>query len=500
MKWRILPPLMKKKTTKKLLSRVNDLILKKNIVDETFSPKNISSSSAQINQNSLFVAVKGEKHDGHNFIPEAIQKGAKIVIYENKDYEEFLKNKSVSGIMVSNSRLAHSLLLEEFYDNPASKLKLIAVTGTNGKTTTTYILKNLLSTQHICGMISTVEYSAPGFTKIASRTTPLPEDFQSLLNKMVKKNCKFVVMELSSHGLEQKRTGSAKFAGAIFTNLSGDHLDYHKNMENYYNAKKILFEKLLQDDAFAVINIDNIYGKKLFDELKNPFMISCSFKSKANFKILNLKNSFNGLEFTLEGEGKSHKIRSNLCGKYNAMNIAQAFILANKLGINSDIIISSLEKGINVPGRLEKFILKNQAVAFVDYAHSDDALENVLRTLSEFKNKRLILVFGCGGNRDKTKRPRMGAIAEKLSDIAIITNDNPRFEKPETIINDILSGFEKPEKAIIIKNRKNAIQYAVQISEKNDIILVAGKGHEIGQEIEGEIIPYNDRDQLQKYT
>ncbi|HRU01774.1 MAG TPA: UDP-N-acetylmuramyl-tripeptide synthetase, partial [Victivallales bacterium] len=358
------------KTLKQFLEKIKENILFSK-GDENFIPQKITSSSENCIENSVFVAITGEKHDGHNFILEAIKKGAKAIFLEKDVDKDVIQKIPVFYAKVSNSRLVYSLLLEEFYDNPYQKLKLIAVTGTNGKTTTTYILHNLISTKYNCGMISTVEYTMPYFREAASRTTPSPEKFQQLLSMMVKK-CSFAVMELSSHGLHQQRTGSAKFAAAVFTNLSGDHLDYHKTMENYYQAKKILFENLLENNGYAVINSDNHYGKRLISELNNKNLISCGLKGNPDFKITNIKYSEDGMQFYLTGK-ESFKINSNLFGKHNVMNISQAFIVAMKLGLNPKDILISLRKGIEVPGRLQKFQLKNGAVAFVDYAHTDDA-------------------------------------------------------------------------------------------------------------------------------
>jgi len=486
------------KTLKQFLQKI-----KENIIfcygNENFVPQKITSSSESCIENSLFVAIRGEKNDGHDFILDAIKRGAKVIIFEKDISDEIIQKIPVFYAKVSNSRLVHSLLLEEFYDNPAQKLKLIGVTGTNGKTTTTYILHKLISAKYNCGMISTVEYLMPSFREDASRTTPSPEKFQQLLNMMAMKKCNYAVMELSSHGIHQQRTGSAKFAAAVFTNLSGEHLDYHKTMENYYKAKKILFEKLLENDAYAVINSDNNYGKRLLSELNHKNLISCGFEGNPDFKITNIKYTKNGMQFKLNGK-EIFKISSNLFGKYNAMNISQAFIVALKLGLNPKDILLSLQKGIEVPGRLQKFYLKNGAIAFVDYAHTDDALENVLKTLNEIKRTRIICVFGCGGDRDKTKRPRMGTVAEKLSDIQIITSDNPRSEKPDEIIKEISKGVKNLNNLICIENRKDAIKYGVEISKKNDIILIAGKGHEKGQEINGVVFPHDDCAEIKKYS
>jgi len=465
-----------------------------------FIPSSLSASSARVSAGSVFVAVKGQKNDGHNFIKNAIGSGASAIVFQDGENLDLPNSPIPAMIKVSDSRLAYSILLESFNDFPSSKLKLVGITGTNGKTTCAYLIRKFLSSGNgRCGLISTVEYSTPSWSMDASRTTPDPEFMQYLFSKMIDERCQHAVMEVSSHGLDQNRTGNAKFAGAIFTNLSGDHLDYHKNMENYFQAKKRLFSDHLAEDAFAVINVDDIYGKRLFSEIKDKQTISCGFGEASDACIRNFSGRPNGLEFDLVFKGESRRISSNLCGRYNAMNIAESFILAMHLGAKPEEMFKILQD-VHVPGRLEKILLKNGAVAFVDYAHTDDALEKVLSTLNEIKEGRIICVFGCGGDRDKSKRPRMGAVSAKFADISIITSDNPRSENPLKIIEEIIDGVKDRRACFNIPDRAEAIRTAVEISKANDIIIVAGKGHEKGQQFINETLHFDDREELAKYA
>ncbi len=485
----------------KLLEAISPLV-EKTAGGAGFVPKKISCSSSEISPGSVFIAVKGEKTDGHRFIMDALKRGANAVIYEDSGVaaEDFLKlNPILALVKVSDSRKACAQLLEAFYGNPADKMKLIGITGTNGKTTCAFILEKILSDSGApCGLISTVRYSYPGFSISAGRTTPAPELFQKLLSGMVENKCLWAVMEVSSHALHQNRIGNAKFAGAIFTNLSGDHLDYHRDMEQYYLAKKLLFSEYIDKNGAAIINIDDPYGRRIMSELSGAKSASYGFAEDADCRITEFKGATDGSNFVINCGISSYQINSNLPGRHNASNITACFCAAKMLGVNSQDIIKTIKHGIYVPGRLEKFTLKNGATAYVDYAHTDDALEKVLKTLREICEGRLICVFGCGGDRDKTKRPRMGRVSANFADNTIITSDNPRSEDPNVIIDEILSGIEDKRSCAVISDRREAIKTAIERSEKNDIILIAGKGHEKGQEIKGEIFPFDDGDEIRK--
>ncbi len=465
-----------------------------------FIPESITSSSKSCVPGSVFVAIKGAKGDGHLHIEEAISGGAAAVVYQDPDAAGTVERGDIPFCRVSDSRRAYSLLQEAFHGSPASKLRLVGITGTNGKTTCAYLLRSFLSCGSPCGLISTVEYSMPGWSADASRTTPSPELFQALLFNMLGKGCGHCVMEVSSHGLDQGRTGSAKFAGALFTNLSGDHLDYHGSMENYYQAKKKLFSDLLAPGAVAVVNTDDVYGRRIVSEAGGGSILSCGFEGKPDFRIGDFEGDAGGVRFSIESDWGRHRIESGLCGRYNAMNIAESFALAMRLGVEPEKMLEILGRGIRVPGRLESFPLRNGAVGFVDYAHTDDALEKVLSTLAAMRRGRIICVFGCGGDRDRSKRPRMGAAVAKFADVAIVTSDNPRSEDPLRIIRDIMDGVKDAGKFICIPDRREAIEKAVGISRDGDIVLLAGKGHEKGQEVNGLIIPFDDREEMQKHA
>jgi UDP-N-acetylmuramoyl-L-alanyl-D-glutamate--2,6-diaminopimelate ligase len=485
----------------KLLEAISPLV-EKTTGGAGFVPQKISCSSLETGPGSVFIAVKGEKTDGRRFIMDALKRGASAVIYEDSGVaaEDFLKiNPMLALVKVSDSRKACAQLLEAFYGNPADKMKLIGITGTNGKTTCAFILEKILSDSGApCGLISTVRYSYPGFSLSAGRTTPAPELFQKLLSGMVENKCPWAVMEVSSHALRQNRIGNAKFAGAIFTNLSGDHLDYHRDMEQYYLAKKLLFSEHIDKNGAAIINVDDPYGRRIISELNDAKFISYGFAEDADYRITEFKGAADGSNFVINRGTSSYKISSNLPGRHNASNITACFCVAKMLGINSRDIIKTIKHGIYIPGRLEKFTLKNGAAAYVDYAHTDDALEKVLKTLREICEGRLICVFGCGGDRDKTKRPRMGRVSANFADNTIITSDNPRSEDPNVIIDEILSGIEDKRSCAVVSDRREAIKTAIERSEKNDIILIAGKGHEKGQEIKGEIFPFDDGDEIRK--
>ena len=493
------------KTVDELVSTLKDLIDELRIIDSNKQIKSISNNSQKTRPNFVFVAIKGSKSDGHDYIESAIASGAHTIIHENSLNE--YKN-DINYIKVKNSPAAYSKAVEMFFDYPAEKLKIIGVTGTNGKTTTAFLIEHLLNTlEDRCGIISTVKYSSILTQIAAERTTPEAFALQQLFAQMLEDGCKNVVMEVSSHALEQKRIGNTLLNIAIFSNLSGDHLDYHINMENYYNAKKKMFLEHLKKNGKVIVNRDCEYGQKLLTELCNyekppQELISYGFNPDSDFVISNFASNEHGSRFTLKINLTEEKfeVKSNLIGEYNALNLTAAIIAVKNFGYNFEQLIKVVgEQKFVIPGRLESFSMHNGATIFVDYAHTDDALKNVLMVLRKICNNKLSVVFGCGGDRDKTKRPRMGKVANQYSDKVFLTTDNPRSEDAHAIMNDIKEGIDDECDLYEIEDREAAILAALNQGEAGDIILIAGKGHETYQIIGDERIIFDDCKIVKKF-
>ena len=473
------------------------------------SIRGITSNSANVEKDFIFCAVEGASFDGHDYIFQALEKGAKVIIHT---HGKGIPENTVS-IKVTDSRYAWALCSSFFYGNPAEKLNTYAVTGTNGKTSIAFMVKKLLESAkgEKSGLVSTVEYDCGDSSRILEgvRTTPDAMLLQDFFAKMVENNCRNCVMEASSHGLHQKRMGNTLFAGAIFTNLTGDHLDYHKTMENYYQAKKLLFTDHIRENAPCVINIDDVWGKRLADELKEAgkkelfkgkvLTLSCREK-EADAYIEVKKLSAEGSSFSLIFEKKVYDLSHRLIGLHNIYNAAESFLLAIACGADAGKAVQILQqRNIAPPGRLEGFFLPSGAGVFVDYAHTDDALARVLESLVPLKEKRLLTLFGCGGDRDRTKRPRMALAASRFSDMVMVTSDNPRTEEPSSIIEDIVKGFPEDFVPLVEVDRGKAIEKLLSMGEKGDIILIAGKGHENYQESNGIKSYFDDRDEVRKY-
>lgn len=456
----------------------------------------VSNNSLRVKKNYLFIAIPGSKSDGHKFIDNAIKAGACAIIH-SKDLQNH--QTGISYIKVSNSYHAYAKAVENFFDFPAKSFRLTGITGTNGKTTTAFIIRQILNEHnHKCGLISTVQYSFGDTLVEADRTTPEPFELQELFAGMRKSSCTDVVMETSSHGLDQNRTGSAEFQVAAFTNLTGDHLDYHKTMDNYFDAKKILFTKHLAPTGKAVINIDDDYGKMLVNSLPQENVISFGFDEAADCRAKLILETPKETIFELAFTGRAFRMKTNLIGAHNISNISGAFCAASALGITPEQAEESIQGRLAVPGRLEKFIAPNGAVIFVDYAHTDDALFRVLIGLKKLNPRKIITVFGCGGDRDKTKRPRMGKTAASLSDFIIITTDNPRSEDPLAIIDEIKTGIPSGFPCEAQPDRALAIKAAIGQSSDGDIILIAGKGHENYQVFNDRTEHFDDREEVMK--
>jgi len=460
---------------------------------------NVVNDSRLATRGSVFVAVPGASSDGRDYIPDAISAGAVAVVGEDPPSEP----EDVHGalfVQVDDARLAYALLSEAFHGRPAERLRLHAVTGTNGKTTTAFLLRSILKAAgRNAALISTVERSWPGVRLDARWTTPDPSELQWTLSAALGDGCSDAVLEASSHALTQKRLGSMKFGTAVFSNLSGDHLDYHGDMESYYQAKKLLFEKHLAEGGTAVLNIDDPSGARLAREIRGKTALATFGTSKrADYVIADVATNLSGTSFALRlPDGDHITIATPLVGEFNAFNAAAALAAAVSAGIPVGTAAAALKGARGAPGRLEK--VADNPLVLVDYAHTDDALRRVLKTLgrcleAERRGGRLIVVFGCGGDRDKTKRPRMAAAAAETADAVFVTDDNPRSEPSERIIEDILSGFPDGFEPVVERDRAEAIRLAIASAETADIVLVAGKGHETYQERNGKRTHFDDRE------
>ncbi len=455
--------------------------------------------SRKIVADCLFVAIKGDNFDGHSYIAKAIELGSIAIVCEvlPSNYADFT---NVAFIQVEDSRLALGELANAFYDFPAEHLQVIGITGTNGKTTCTFLAKAIWDAagKSIAIIGTTGIYIADRFIE-ATHTTPESLELFELLDEIRKSGIETVVMEVSSHSLVLKRVAAIKFAGAIFTNLSHDHLDFHKTMAEYAKAKKILFD-MLQIGAIAVVNSDDSYAELMLNDTQAE-KFSIGFSSiKGNIACRNILLSKESTSFSIEENGNIYNLSTKLIGRFNVENTALVAVLALKLGIEFSHIAQGLAQTIGAPGRMERYILSNKAVAVVDYAHTPDALEKALTTCKDLLDSegKLFVVFGCGGDRDKSKRPEMARIATSLADFTIITSDNPRTEDPAQIIKDVEEGACNNNYSSKI-DRKEAIEFAIAKTTIGDILLIAGKGHEDYQVIGTKKIHFSDSELVRKY-
>ena len=458
--------------------------------DENTDITGVNIDSRKIKQGHLFVAMKGTQVDGHQFIPKALDLGASAILCEDLPAE--LK-ENVTYIQVVSTEDAVGKVATIFYGNPSEKLKLVGVTGTNGKTTIATLLYNMFrKLGYKCGLLSTVCNYIEGEAIPADHTTPDPIELNALLSKMVEAGCQYAFMECSSHAIHQKRIGGLKFAGGIFTNLTRDHMDYHKTVENYRNAKKAFFDGLPKS-AFAITNADDKNGMVMVQNCKAQIK-TYSTRSMADFRAHILECHFEGMYLEIDG----HEVGVQFIGKFNVSNLLAVYGAAVMLGQKPEDILIALSTLKSVSGRLEPIQSPEGYTAIVDYAHTPDALENVLKAIHEVLNGKgkVITVCGAGGNRDKGKRPLMAQEAVKQSDKVIITSDNPRFEEPRDIINDMMDGLDKQQmkKVVSIVDRREAIRTACMMAEKGDVILIAGKGHEDYQEIKGVKHHFDDKE------
>ncbi|MBV8352777.1 MAG: UDP-N-acetylmuramoyl-L-alanyl-D-glutamate--2,6-diaminopimelate ligase [Verrucomicrobia bacterium] len=447
--------------------------------------------SRRVGPGNLFVAVRGASFDGHSFIEQAVEKGASAVVGEQTGLSQ-----RATTIVVPDSREALARLAATFYSDPSRKLKVIGVTGTNGKSTTTFLIKHLLErANQSTGLIGTVQYQVGQRVLPAQRTTPESLDLQELLSQCVEAGCRNVVLEVSSHALSQGRATEIAFDVGAFTNLTQDHLDFHQGMKGYFEAKARLFESVRDNqkkEKVGVINIDDPYGQQLVARFGRDLpTITYGMGARAEFRASNFKVELTGSSYQLDTKEKSYLVRLPLIGRFNIYNSLAALAVAHAIGVDTRTSVLALANAPQIPGRLEAVPARRQFQVFVDYAHTDDALLNVVRTCRDLRPNRLILVFGCGGNRDTTKRPLMGAVADQYADYAIITSDNPRKEDPEAIVRDIEAGFKNKNYEKVV-DRKKAIARAIALAQPRDIVLIAGKGHEKYQEFGDHTIPFDD--------
>jgi len=456
--------------------------------------KGISCNSENIRPGYLFVAIAGCRHDGHSFVKEAIARGAVALILE-KNLP--LKEKPAK-ILVSDSQTALAAVCARFFGHPAGKLKVIGVTGTNGKTTVSYLIEKILNCAgYPSGIIGTVSYRVGRNERPAVNTTPQADLLQSLLQEIVLSKSKYAIIEVSSHALTQRRVEGVSFSSALFTNLTPEHLDYHKSLSRYFSCKASLFEGL-SASSLAIVNTDDPYGRKLVKRI-NSRLLTFGIASPAQIQAKDIALTLKQSRFKAVTPKGTIEITSPLIGRHNVYNILAAISAAFAENIDFAHIASGVGELNAVCGRLERVDCGQAFELFIDYAHTEDALEKILQALRQVSKNRIILVFGCGGDRDKAKRPAMGKVATELSDVAIITSDNPRSEEPERIISDILKGVDKKKDNYqVVLDRFEAIGRAVSLAGAADTVVIAGKGHETVQIFADRTIHFNDREAVEK--
>lgn len=456
---------------------------------ENIKIENICNSLSEVSKNSVFVAIKGLHFDGHSLIYKALIKGASVIVTEYP-----IEDIKTVNVVVEDTRLAYATMCANYFGNPAKKLILTGVTGTNGKTTTVYMLEHILSEAgYKTGIIGTIETVLDKKSEKSSYTTPEPRLMHSLLSRMADIGCTHTIMEVSSHSLEQKRVYGLNFKLGVFTNLSIDHLDYHGTMENYKNAKI----KLFKQSEICLANMDSDFNE---DFINYPGAYTYSVLKAADFKAeditgvgINTKG-MQGVKYTCVTKNGKYNISVQIPGMFSVYNSLAAFSAACLLGIDPQMAAGSLSSFKGVKGRMEYIKTNKPYNIVIDFAHTPDGLSNLLQTIRPLTPGRIILVFGCGGDRDKSKRPIMGKIAELHSDFTVITSDNPRSENPSDIINDIVKGLTKNENYITIADRTEAIKHALSMAKEGDTVVLAGKGHEEYQIFKDKTISYNERE------
>jgi len=480
---------MKMKTIKELVAKVDTLKVE-GTLDRLV--QGLAFDSRKVESGFAFFAIGGTHIDGHQFIPKALESGASVIICEVMP--ETISDKA-TYVQVADSSFALGLISSEFYGNPSQKLKLYGVTGTNGKTTTATLLYRLaIQMGYKAGLISTISYKVNEEELPATHTTPDQLQLHSLMNRMVEVGCEYCFMEVSSHSIDQNRIAGLDFDGAIFSNITHDHLDYHKTFDAYIKAKKKFFDNL-KPEAFALTNIDDKNGNVMLQNTKAK-KLTYSLRTMSYFKCKILESHFDGMLLSIDNE----EVWTHFVGRFNAYNLLAVYAAAVSMGFAKTDVLVAISQMIPVDGRFEVFRSVTGTYAVVDYAHTPDALENVLSTIAEIrtKNEQVICVAGAGGDRDKTKRPEMAAIACKLSDKVILTSDNPRTENPLDILKDMEAGVDavSRKKVLTIPDRREAIKTAAMLANPGDIILIAGKGHENYQEINGVKHHFDDREEV----
>jgi UDP-N-acetylmuramoyl-L-alanyl-D-glutamate--2,6-diaminopimelate ligase len=485
------------KTFSDYLTALGDYVLEQG-GDTKTAIAGAAGDSRECKSGFVFCALQGERVDGAQFVPMALANGAVAVLADRR----LDLPPGIPWAVVREPYHAFARVAEFSRDFPARALQMLGITGTNGKTTTAYLLRDILAQagKH-CGMLGTVEYDlGQGCILPADRTTPTPFQVQEMLAAMRDKQVEYAVLEVSSHALAQQRLGSAVFAGAIFTNLTRDHLDFHHTFENYYQSKKLLFEQCLDRSAPMVVNIDDPWGQRLADELHSENVYTFSLKgNKARVRAEGIRLAEDCSEFILQLPGERWQLHTPLLGHYNVSNVTAAVTLAYALQLPGDAIRTAVSRCQGAPGRLQRLALPNGAAAFVDYAHTDDALSNALAALRPVCRGQLLVLFGCGGNRDRSKRPLMAAAACSGADWVLISSDNPRNEAPEEIIKDILTGVPPGQEVTVEPDRAAAIHLALAQTRPGDMLLIAGKGHENYQECQGRKTHFSDVECVQDY-
>ncbi len=448
----------------------------------------VSTDSRKTKRGDIFIAIEGFRDNGVLYIKDAVKKGARAVVVEEKNLDRAKRAVRVPVCTANSIRRCALLLARILFGYPARAFQLVGVTGTNGKTTVTYLIEAIFkSCGFIPGVIGTISYRWGDTHKKAHNTTPDPVEIHEMLVEMRRGGVSHVVMEVSSHALSMDRVYPTDFDYAIFTNLSQDHLDFHSSMSDYFDEKAKLFEGL-EGDKLAIINVDDVYGKKLKSRI-NAGVVTYGMNRGANYRGHRPALSINGTEFSINGR----KFHTTLVGIHNMYNILAAVALARSMGIDWEVTVSALSSLGRVPGRFERVITGKDFHVFVDYAHTPDALSHLLEAANSLKEGRIITVFGCGGDRDRGKRPKMGRVVEKHSDLAIVTSDNPRTEDPLSIIEDIKKGL-RADNHEVIPDRREAIYRSIEIARRHDIVLIAGKGHEDYQILKDRTIHFDDRE------
>ncbi|MBN2710687.1 MAG: UDP-N-acetylmuramoyl-L-alanyl-D-glutamate--2,6-diaminopimelate ligase [Calditrichaceae bacterium] len=442
--------------------------------------------SRKVGKDDLFFAIPGYKTDGHQYLQSAESSGACAAVVEKR-----MPGVKIPQIVVKNARQAMAFAAAGFYSEALNTMKLVGITGTNGKTTTSFLIRSILNEAGLsCGLIGTIAYEFGGQKKNAWNTTPEAIDLYKMISQMYEAGQKACVLEVSSHALALQRVAGLCFDAGVFTNLTRDHMDFHPDEEEYFQTKLKLFD-LLKSNGKAVVNADDAYGRRIQKE-KITDAVSYGFSEKAMIRLLDWKMDIKGMQLQISDGEQTTRIDTKLISKFNTENILASFAAGMALGISAAIIKQGIEKVTRIPGRLEVHQISPGIAAVIDYAHTPDALQKAQEALKALVEKRLIVVFGAGGDRDRGKRPLMGAVVEKLADLPIVTSDNPRTEDPQRIINDVLSGMSENSEKIIIPDRKKAIYEAVKIAQPGDLILIAGKGHETYQEINGKRFDFDD--------